>query len=253
MKAALTALMMLASISAAHAEALIATLSTERIGISSNFSGEALAVFGAIERDGAISALSSYDVIITARGPRGAVTVREKERMGPLWLNMDARKYIAIPAFLSVVSNRALDDIAAPATRQAELIGIDSLVPAQADKTKDSDPEEPAFRAALIRIRTAQYLFSQNPAGVKFLSPGVFRAIVRIPGSVPLGAYTVEVAVFTGGAQIAKVALPLSVTKSGAEQQLAALAREDSFLYGLATVLMALLAGWIASVIFRRD
>jgi hypothetical protein len=43
------------------------------------------------------------------------------------------------------------------------------------------------------------------------------------------------------------------LVKTGFEQDVAALAREWSLLYGLAVAAMAVLFGWIASVIFRRD
>ena len=45
----------------------------------------------------------------------------------------------------------------------------------------------------------------------------------------------------------------LEVTKAGFEQYVADAARDHGLLYGLATTLMALLTGWIASVVFKRD
>jgi Putative transmembrane protein (Alph_Pro_TM) len=43
------------------------------------------------------------------------------------------------------------------------------------------------------------------------------------------------------------------LVKTGFEQQVASVAREWSALYGLVVAAIALLFGWIASVIFRRD
>ena len=45
----------------------------------------------------------------------------------------------------------------------------------------------------------------------------------------------------------------LEVVKVGFEQVVANAARDHGLLYGLATALMALLTGWIASVVFRKD
>jgi hypothetical protein len=39
----------------------------------------------------------------------------------------------------------------------------------------------------------------------------------------------------------------------GIEQFVANSARDHALLYGLATTLMALLTGWFASIVFRRD
>ena len=238
----------------AAAESLVMSLSTERIAITSNFNGASLVVFGAIERD-AMSATRAggYDVVTTVRGPRGAVTVRQKQRWGPFWFNMDSRKYIAIPAFLAVSSNRPLDQIASPEMRRKFLIGVDSQVSVQGDRTKAVDSHEPDFRNALIRIRRSQRLFTETPDAVKFLTPTIFRAVARIPGAVPLGAYAVDVSVLADGIQIARNTAAFLVTKSGAEDEIAAAARATPLLYGLATAALALLCGWLASLIFRRD
>jgi uncharacterized protein (TIGR02186 family) len=236
----------------ASAETLITSLSTDRIAITSNFTGATLVVFGAIERDGAPRA-AAYDVVATVRGPRGAVTVREKKRWGPFWFNLESRKYIGTPAFLSVVSNRPLEQIATPEMRQKLLIGIEPQVTAQGDRSKAFDPDEPDFRSGLIRIRRSQRLFTETPDGVRFLTPTLFRAAARIPGTVPLGAYSIDVSVLADGVQIAKGSTPFFVNKTGAEDAIAAAARNSPLAYGLATAALALLCGWIASLIFRRD
>jgi len=45
----------------------------------------------------------------------------------------------------------------------------------------------------------------------------------------------------------------LEVIKAGIEQYDADAARDHGLLYGVATALIALFTGWLASVIFRRD
>ena len=52
---------------------------------------------------------------------------------------------------------------------------------------------------------------------------------------------------------VARTNSALEVTKAGFEQYVADAAHDNGLLYGFATMLMALLTGWIASVVFRRD
>jgi hypothetical protein len=52
---------------------------------------------------------------------------------------------------------------------------------------------------------------------------------------------------------LARTQTHFELLKTGFEQQVGDLARDWSILYGGATGLFALLFGWIASVIFRRD
>jgi hypothetical protein len=45
----------------------------------------------------------------------------------------------------------------------------------------------------------------------------------------------------------------IEIIKVGFEQFVANAAREHGFVYGLATSMMAILTGWLASIVFRRD
>lgn len=239
---------------AARAESLVAAISRARVDITSNFTGAELAVFGAVERDAAtIARATGYDIVVTVRGPRGAVTVREKKRFGPFWLNADARKYIATPSYVAVLSNRPLAEIASRELRDKLHIGVDAQVVAQGDKRFRLDEEEPEFRSALLRIRRTQGLFSDLPEAVQLLTPTLFKATLHLPGTAPLGPYDVDVALFADGSQLARTPLSFTVNKSGSEDAIAAFARRRPFLYGLTAVAIAMLVGWLASVIFRRD
>lgn len=235
---------------AVRAQSLVATLSTENILIASNFTGERIAVFGVIDPESAVRPKEGYDVVVTVRGPRGAVTVRRKEQWGPMWLNLDARRYIAIPAFISIISNRPLDRIAQAEVRDDLRIGVDALIPPQAASRGANDP---VFRDALQRIRRQQGLFLERDDKVRFVTPGVFQAEIDLPGIVPLGAYDVEVALFSSGALAARTNLKFTVSKYAVEQWVAEAAHRSPIFYGAGTSLIALLIGWLASVIFRRD
>lgn len=239
---------------AARAETLVVSLSSERIPITSNFTGAELALFGSIERDAtSVSRASAYDVVVTVRGPRGQVMVREKKAMGPFWLNRDQRRYIAIPAFISILANRPLDKIGDEERRRKLMLGIDPLVPAQGSRGAVYDIDEPEFRQALMRLRREQGLFHEAGGAVSFLTPNLFRAAIRIPGIAPLGRYDVDVTLLSEGAPLAKSTLAFTVVKGGVEQRIASASRDFPILYGVATSLMALLLGWLATVIFRRD
>ena len=254
MRRALAGLALLLACWPARAETIVMSLSSDTIPINSNFSGADLAVFGSIERDGAtVARAQDYDVVVTVRGPRGQVVVREKSRWGPLWLNLDQRKYIAIPAFISVLTNRPLAAIAPAPMRQRLKLGVEPLVTPQGRRGASVDADEPAFREALARLRRSEGLFIEDGAGVVFLTPTLFRATVRLPGGVPLGRYDVDVAVLSEGVQLTQAKDGFTVQKGGVEQRVASAAREDPWLYGIATALMSLFMGWTATVIFRRD
>jgi hypothetical protein len=52
---------------------------------------------------------------------------------------------------------------------------------------------------------------------------------------------------------IASQTTAFEIVKTGFEQLIAQTAREQSLLYGLATTALAFFAGWLGSIVFRRD
>ncbi|MDF2119991.1 TIGR02186 family protein [Roseiarcaceae bacterium H3SJ34-1] len=235
----------------AHAETLVTSLSRENVLIQSNFAGERLSLFGVIDRGGDNRAPpGAYDAVVTVRGPRGAVTVRRKDRFGPMWLNLDERRYIAIPAFLEVLSNRALPLIAQAPLREELRLGLDAQVPQQIASRAANDPR---FRDALQRLRKEQDLFRESASGVKFIAPNVFQAAIELPGKAPIGNYDIDVAVFVNGALVARGTSSFRVAKTAVEQTVATLAADHGVLFGIGMSILSLFIGWLASVIFRRD
>jgi uncharacterized protein (TIGR02186 family) len=112
---------------------------------------------------------------------------------------------------------------------------------------------EETFRDALIRLRKQRRLYIDDPTGVTFITPTLFRATIRLPAESPVGIYDVDVRLFADGSNLARASSALEVVKVGIEQFIVTAARDHGILYGLFTTLMALMTGWFASIVFRRD
>ena len=234
-----------------QAEELVVALGAQRIAIRSNFNGAALSVVGVVSRDAVtVPRNADYDAVVTVRGPRGSVNVWRKERLGPFWLNLEQRKFIAVPAFISVLSNRRIDAIVAEGLREKQRIGVEALIPEQSASRGQNSSE---FRTALQRLRSQQSLFVSNESAVRFITPNVLQARIEIPGKAPLGEYNVDVALFSDGALLAREERTFTVTKAGAEQAFTIASKDASLLYGIAATLIALFFGWLANAVFRRD
>lgn len=249
----LTALALVALGGVARAETLIASLSSTRVAITSNYTGSSLAVFGAIERDAqTVARAGDYDVVITVRGPRQLIVVREKERMGPIWLNREQQKFPYAPAYLGVFSSKPLEEITSEPLRRRWRIGIEAIVDAP-EFTLDRGGLDDPFRKALVRLRRQEELYVDNDRGVVFLAPSVFRGAVPLPATAPPGNYDVEILLFANEVILARALTSFELVKTGFEQRVGDISRDWSLLYGLATTAIAILFGWIASIIFRRD
>jgi uncharacterized protein (TIGR02186 family) len=237
----------------AGAETLIAAMSSHQIQISSNYTGDQVTVFGLVERDGRTASRGDpYDIVITVRGPRRMLLVREKEPFGPIWLNRTQRRFPDRSVFLSVFSNRPLKEILSEETARRERIGLENAQ-RSTEPALDFDVTTTRFRQGLIRIMEEKGLYAYDERGVTFLSNTLFSAPIEVPATAPTGSYEIDVVLYSGGVPLARQSTNFEVVKSGIEQRLASGAHDYPLLYGLATVVMALLLGWLASVIFRRD
>jgi uncharacterized protein (TIGR02186 family) len=256
--ARLTALLVAAACMLARpaaAEKLITTLSTSRVLISSNFTGVDVVLFGSVERDAqTVARRGGYDLVVTVTGPRETVITYRKERVFGIWINTDSRTFVKAPSYLTVLANRTINDVADINTLRRTQTGLArTLLPQEiSGDIADSIRDDP-FRQAFLRLKIERGLYRETQNGVTLLTPALFRAAIPIPDNAPTGSYDVDVKLFVDGALLTRQQTALEVVKVGFEQFVAQAAREHGLLYGLATALMALLTGWFASVVFRKD
>jgi uncharacterized protein (TIGR02186 family) len=252
---AATLLLALVPFGAARAEHLVIDLSAHQVQINSSFVGTDLVLFGAIERDDKTVARSgTYDVVVRVTGPPQQEVTFRKSRVLGIWVNAEARQFLNVPGYLAMLSNRPLNEIAGPDTLRRYHIGLENVtLPQQIAGDIGDVPLTDPFRMAFLRLNREQRLYREVPNAVTFRTANLFRAAIRIPANVPVGSYNVDVFLFAEGVMLAPSDSAIDIQKVGFEQFVANSAHEHGVLYGLATAGLALLTGWFASVVFRRD
>ncbi|MFQ5783519.1 MAG: TIGR02186 family protein [Alphaproteobacteria bacterium] len=221
---------------------LVADLSSHLIAIDSGFTGADVLLYGAIDEKG--------DLLIVVRGPEERVVVRRKDRVAGIWMNRDKIEFDDVPAFYAIATNRPLDEVASPELLSLYQIGLESLGVTARD---DRPPEEIAsFREALFRNRIRNGLYAAEPGKVDFLGERLFRTKIVFPANVPTGTYQAQVFLIRDGAVVSAETTPLFISKSGFEAEINFFAHTRPALYGLAAIVTALIAGWIAAVVFRK-
>jgi uncharacterized protein (TIGR02186 family) len=228
-----------------RAQALVADLSDHFIAITTGFIGTDVLLFGAVEGDG--------DVIVVLRGPPGRELVRRKSRVAGIFVNDKDMAFTGVPTFYSVSSNRPLSEILGLNVRMRHEIGFDTLrmSPERASDAADL-PLADTFRQALIRNKQRADLYVEDPGKVVFLGARLFRTRVYFPSNLPTGSYTADVYFVQGGAVVSAQSTPLVVSKVGFGAEVYDFAYNWPMAYGAIAVLLALLAGWVAALVFRR-
>lgn len=227
-------------------------ISTDEIAISSDFRGADLTIFGAIEGyDPSLLAQRKYDIVVALEGPKDNNTVRIKERVFGIWVNSRSMTFELVPESYSLSSTRDVETIAEPPVLNGVGVGIQHIRLSPIGYVGyGSNLTE--FRDAFRRLKESGGFYQKDPGGVQFISASLFKATVKLPASVPNGTHVVRAHLFRDGVFIAEKAMPLRVMKTGIEQMISNAAYNNSLAYGAFSVFLALITGWLASVMLGR-
>jgi uncharacterized protein (TIGR02186 family) len=239
----------------AAAERLVTSISRHQVLVNSNFTGTSIVLFGTVEPDSAAARRrTAYDLVVTVTGPKQTVVARRKERVLGIWTNLGSRTFLNAPSYLAVLSNQPLEQItSAEIVRQQKLGIADKVFPQQLGADVGDAVRDDPFRANFLRLKTQHELYVQRTNGVTLLTPMVFRAEITLPAEAPIGNYDVDVKVFADGMLLTSGNSAFEIIKVGFEQFVANAAQDYGLFYGITTAMMALMTGWFAAVVFRRD
>jgi uncharacterized protein (TIGR02186 family) len=243
-------LLMLATSPAAAQPRLIADVSQSRIDIEYSFAGAELLIFGAIQYPGGRTPEKAPDIAVIVRGPPEPITVRRKEKVLGIWMNVDAVRFETAPAFYAIATSAPSTHLTDERTASIYELGLDHL---QLSPASGNPPEEiRTFEEGLLDLRRRAGLYSETAGGVDIVEKVLYRARVAIPSDVPVGRYTAEIYLIRDGEVQARAAREIEIDKSGFERAVYVAAQDNEVAYGLFAVALALISGWAASAVVRR-
>ncbi|MEM7069882.1 MAG: TIGR02186 family protein [Pseudomonadota bacterium] len=229
-------------------------VSVDMVPVDSSFNGQDIVIFGSIESaDQPALYRGEYDVVVEVIGAIEEAIVRKKQRIGGIWINAAAREYGGVPSYYSVLSRNELKSVSDASVLNSMALGIDNLKARQVDQTIEEFLTQGEFSRALRRIRIEEGLFSESPQALEQLSPSLFRATLSLPPNVPIGVHTVKAYLFKDGKLLDEIENSFEIRKVGFERWMYDLAHEQSLLYGIMCVLLAIFTGWSANAIFRKN
>ena len=235
---------------AAAEERVIASLSQNAVSITTDFSGSEIFVYGAIERDRFPDARDDdLAVIIAVAGPSEEVIVRKKNRAFGIWVNTEQATIDSAPSFYGVATTGPLDDILSLTADFEYSITAESGIRFSAIQQGVENPV--AYRDAVVRINRDRGTYFEDIGGVEMVGRTLFQTRIQLPANIFEGDYVARVFLLRDGDVLDSFETGLRVRKVGLERWIYNLAHENSLIYGILSILVALLAGWGASEAFR--
>ena len=236
-------------------ETVEADVSSRAIAITSAFTGTEIVVFGSVLNSRQPSAEAGYyDVIVVLEGVPEPVVARRKSNVAGLWVNTGAFDFESAPTYYAIASTRPIEEIAEEDFLKAHAIGLDHvrLSPAARSAIRTEPAEITAFKEAVVRRRQKDGLYLKADYAVIFIGKSLFRASIALPAHVPVGPLTARVYLFREGEVLSTFQQRVRLEREGVELWIYWFAMRHPALYGLFTVMMAVIAGLLASAAFRR-
>ena len=233
----------------ATAEEVVLGLSKDEVAITTSFNGSDVLIFGAVKRDKPIPDGDPLEVIVTISGPSEAVTVRRKEKRFGIWVNIDSVEIDKAPSFYAVATSAPLRDVLSDIEDLRYKISVPRAIRSVGAPMQIEDAA--AFTQAIIRIRSNSdtYQLLENQVAVD--AQTLFQTSIQLPAALTEGDYVTRIFLTRSGKVVSTYETSIDVRKVGMERWLYKLSRENSMLYGLMSLAIAIAAGWGAAAIFR--
>ena len=231
----------------ARAESVVLGLSQDQVAITATFNGSQLLIFGAVKRD-APAPTAPLDVVIAISGPFEPVVVRKKSRKFGIWINTEAVHVDEAPSYYAVASSRPLDEALSQTDDLRYKITLDRAI--RAVGVTDEAEDAPSFIEALKRIRKNAGLYVLHEGSVAIDQETLFRTSLDLPSNITEGDYPTRIFLTREGKVIDLYETTIDVRKVGLERWLYATAQNQALFYGVLSLVIAVAAGWIASIVF---
>ena len=184
---------------------IVADLSQENVKISTDFQGAKILLFGAYDGK------KGDDIIVIVTGPKGLVTVQKKEKILGVWVNTKKVNYINTPKYLSISSNRRIDDILNKKTQKISEIGLNNLKIRIQPGIKVEN--EGNWRQALTRNMLKSNLWSINENSVSLNKDSLFRSYLELPSNVITGQFEVKILHYRNSKLVSQQINSINVSK----------------------------------------
>ncbi len=192
-------------------------------------------------------------IVLKLEGERQAVTYRRKDKRGPLWIGTGRVVFDSLPSLYLVAASSDSADV----ERQLKTIGEGYEALRRSVRIEQSPAGDDVFVFdEFLRLETRRGFYAVRPGSIALSHPdgasADFRADFRIPATVRPGAYRATLYCFNELGPVSETVRTFSVEKTGLVRVLSDVAFRHGGLYGVVSVVVALAAGLVVGVVFRK-
>jgi len=230
------------------AKSIVADLSNDSININTGFNGAELFLFGTYDGQ------EGDDLFIFIEGPKTEATIYKKDYVSGIWINKQSVTFKNVPSFYysiyskSKVSGESLNYLTLNKLGSSNL----RLISKNTQKLQNLDEWINNFDA---RMKKNEMWVTKKGTGkekIEIKDNKLFRAPVILPATVLPGNYKVKILHLRDGKRVSEENTQIFVKKTGMGSKIYNFAHDYSSFYGIFAITLAIFAGYLAAVGFRK-
>lgn len=247
-KALLTALLGLALLPGIASATLTAAANHDDIKVDFFYHGSTVSVRGVAD--------PGTDLIIKITSPEEHAAFKKKGKVGGLlWMNVGDVKFEKLPKLYFVRGAKPCDSMLSAEERDKNIIGYGSLEKHVEVSPVSGEAEKAGMFKDLVKFKEDGKLYSSDSGNITVTNENgrqSYYTLFEWPYQAPPGNYVVTVYAVKGNRVVETAEAKVLVEQVGTVKTLADMAKKNAAVYGVLSVLAALLSGFGVGLIFKK-
>jgi len=201
---------------------------------------------------------SDTNILVKISSPEDSEIFMKKGKVkGIFWMNVEKLIFEGIPqVYFTFSSDKNLDGDLNEKEKQKWGVGYQILEKSFEVSSVKNSIQKHALFEELVKFKQREHLWGRFKDKVHF-SPvekkkKVYKLVIDWPPNIPPNVYLVDVYAMKNGVVVDHAQNSIEVRKIGIEKTLSTLAEKNGAVYGIISILVALGAGVITGVIFKK-
>ncbi|MDH3392453.1 MAG: TIGR02186 family protein [Desulfobulbaceae bacterium] len=235
------------ALSAVPAQALTCKVAPNEIPINLMYNGATLTVTG-------VSAPGD-DLIVKVSSKTTDVHLKYKGKAsGLFWMKMGNMEFKNVPNVYMLYSTGSINNLLDAEGRAANMIGYDAIRAGSEMERSDGVEVESKWFDEFLKFKKTEKLYSSQEGTIvrkQSAAGNEFSMQVAWPFQAPPATYTVDVYAVRDGKVVDQSSAPITVAQAGIVKQLSGMAFNNSAVYGVLAVIIAMVAGFAVGAVFK--
>jgi uncharacterized protein (TIGR02186 family) len=232
---------------ASGACAVTSEVTPDRISVNSLYHGSTVVVTGEVD--------AGEDIIVKFSSPEKKAHLRKKGKTGGLlWMNVGELEFDPVSDVYLVYSTKNIDSILSPDQQDRYVLGYDAIKRLVEVSPVTDEAEKEKWVDEFLKFKEKNRTYGIFEGDIQTDTKNnrkTFTVTVDLPYQAPPQEYMVTVYGVKNNSVQDRKETPLPVKTVGALNFISTMAFQNAPMYGIVSILIAIAAGFIVSVIFK--